>query len=258
MIDSHCHLDFPALQERFDEHLKGAARAGVRGWIVPGCHPRQWKEMIEVTRRDLPADAKIWLCVGLHPWWVAQEDDTALADDLKQAIEATRAVAIGECGLDSKSAPEGIPEQMGAFEMQLAVAKELELPLVLHQVGAEHQFMQCIERVGLSAAGGVVHGFSGDESWARVLIQRGLHLGMGLSITRPNRKKLRRAVTNLPLDRLLVETDAPDQAPHGLDRGEGRPIHLVEVCRTLAELRGEELSLVQAATTESARRLFAL
>lgn len=257
MIDSHCHLDFAALQERFDEHLERAAEAGVRGWIAPGCHPRQWKDLVELAGRSLPSDAKIWPCVGLHPWWVGEEDDTtALADELKQAFETVGAVAIGECGLDSKLAPRGVPEQMGAFETQLAVAKELEVPLVLHQVGAEHQFMQCIERVGLSAAGGVVHGFSGAESWARALIQRGLHLGIGMAITRPNREKLRRVVSQLPLDRLLVETDAPDQAPHRLERGEGRPIHLLDVCRSLAELRSEELSVVQAVTAENARRLF--
>lgn len=273
MIDSHCHLDFDALADDLRPLLQDARAAGVEGWLVPGCDPSQWRRLRRLKKQH---DEDFWFAVGVHPWWVHQNGSVASeeADDgpqerqllkpedvavvLERAAQDMEVVAIGECGLDSKGAPAGVPEQLPVFEAQLAVAKDLRAPLVLHQVGAEQQFLQCLDRVGLSATGGVVHGFSGDLDWARTLLERGLYLGVGVAATRPNRKRLREALTELPLERLLLETDAPDQAPHGSRRGQGKPVHLRDVCRALAELRGQPVDAVERVTAANTRQLFGL
>jgi len=124
-------------------------------------------------------------------------------------------------------------------------------------VGHRDIFLTSLGRVGVPARGGVVHGFGGDTSWGRALVKLGLYLGLGPALTRPSRAKLQKAAQELPLDRFLVETDAPDQRLSGA-LGFGRPADLAEVCRTLATLRGSSAEQVATVTAESARALYGL
>ena len=251
MFDSHCHLDFDACRHDGPAQLSEAREAGITGWLVPGCSPEQWPRLAEVAADD------IFVAVGLHPYFSdAETDVAAICAQAREQCLALGAVAVGECGLDkNRGAP--IPQQIELFEAQLRLAGELELPIVIHQVGCQAEMLASLARVGLPDAGGVVHGFGGDVGFGRALIQRGLHLGIGPAITDVRRKKVRAAAAELPLDRLLIETDAPDQFLSG-ESPPGRPVDLLAVCRELSHLRNRPPEEVGAFTERAARTLFRL
>lgn len=200
-------------------------------------------------------DGEIVVGVGQHPYWsegVANTD--ALCDEIQQRCVEYGAVAIGECGLDKgRGAP--LSEQVTLFEAQLSLAGQMGLPIVIHQVGAQKELLECLERVGLPDAGGVVHGFSGDTSWGRALQQRGLLLGIGLAVTKTERRRLRAAVSDLPVDRMMLETDAPDQGPGGRS---GLPVDLTLVRDAVAELKDLAPEIVAEVTARAARLFYQL
>ncbi len=253
MFDSHCHLDFPALDADRDRLLEGAKRLGVSGWMVPGVSLETWHRQ-DALRRI----ADVVFGAGIHPYFGApgREPEEAV-DQLRRRAQELEAVAIGEFGLDKKK--RGAAEfsvQVELFEAQLRLAKELDLPVVLHQVGAREEFLAGLKRVGLSSAGGVVHGFTGDETWALSLVRRGLYLGVGPAVLRRERRKLRAALRAVPGDRLLVETDAPDQAPPGVDRG--TPADVALVIEELATIREQPAERIARLSEDNARGLFRL
>lgn len=251
MFDSHCHLDFTALAADLVGHLGRGRAAGIHGWFVPGCEPRQWSKLARVRQQT----ADIHVGVGLHPYWSGGvEDVDELVNQLRETCLSLGAVALGECGLDKgRGAP--LVRQAELFEAQLTLARELDLPVVVHQVGAQEELLRCLGRVGLPRAGGVVHGFAGDVTWARTLVARGLLLGVGLSVLRRDRERLRAAIVALPLERLLLETDAPDQAVSG-QKGQGVPSDLVAVCSAVAELKSIIPEIVGETTERTARALY--
>jgi len=249
VFDSHCHLDFEALRPNLSETLAEARSAGIEGFFVPGCHEDQWRELPRVRALG----SFVVVGVGLHPYWSdGIVDVDAFCARLAESAVSVAAVAIGECGLD-KGRGARVERQVELFEAQLRLAGEIELPVVIHQVGLTKELLESLGRVGLPERGGVVHGFSGDASWARALISRGLRLGIGVGACKPAFKKLRSALVELPLDRLLLETDAPDQ---GLDGGPGRPLDLLEVRDAIASLKGISKEIVAEVTTSSAREFY--
>jgi TatD DNase family protein len=251
VFDSHCHLDFPELASDLEGHLARALAQGVSGWFVPGCHVAQWATLSELIGRR----SEISVGVGQHPYWSTEVTDVpALIEQAHRAAKELGAVAIGECGLD-KGRGADLPLQMEVFEGHLALAQDLSLPVVVHQVGCQQELLRCLSRVGMPPAGGVVHGFSGNVSWGRALVARGFHLGVGSQVVRPLRQKLRAAVSALPLERLLLETDAPDQSP---EKRPGVPSDLVLVRDTVAALLGVSEDEVGRRTALSARELFRL
>ncbi len=263
MFDSHCHLDFPALAESLSSELAAARAVGVEGWLVPGCAPTQWQRLGALTQVG-----GVCVAVGLHPWWVqevAERAASALSDSVAQLAEKARslgAVALGELGLDGARAERESPAfelQRVAFEAQLEVARELELPVVLHVVRAHETALDCLRRLGAPRAGGVVHGFSGSLELAERYLRLGLSIGVGCQVTSEASRKLRDAVARLPLERLLLETDAPDQRPRGGASSlpaHGRPLDLMAVAQAVAELRGISPKELGRASTDNARRLF--
>ncbi len=251
MFDSHCHLDFDSLGIDLDRHLEEARACGVRGWFVPGVRPQQWRGLASVGRSD------VWVGAGLHPWETDEQWDVdALCADLQESALSLGAVAVGECGFD-KFRGGTIEIQRELFEAQLRLAGEMELPVVIHQVGYQSELIRSLERVGLPEAGGVVHGFGGDVSFGRALVARGLFLGVGVAVTFEIRRKVREAVSHLPLKSLLLETDAPDQAPAGEKRS-GIPGDLRRVCEEIARLKQISFEVVEEATEARARSFYRL
>ncbi len=265
LFDTNCHLDFPELSADLDEELARARLLGVTGWLVTGTEPTQWQRLGPLRKHQ-----GVRLAVGIHPWWVEEVNargeralDDALESLRSRALEVG-AVALGECGLDRVRAERqgvGLELQSRAFEGQLALARELALPVVLHVVGAHGAALDVLRRGGPLPAGGVVHGFAGSEALARHYLSRGLHVGFGFAVTSDVAWRAREAASRLPLERCLLETDAPDQAPRGgrregAQRGSGRPYELPVVARAVAELRGLPPSEVARRTYGNALALF--
>ncbi|MEO5625588.1 MAG: TatD family hydrolase, partial [Dokdonella sp.] len=192
---------------------------------------------------------------GLHPMYLAEHQPEHLAA-LRAWLEKERPVAVGECGLDFFIDGLDHDTQRMYFLRQLELAREFELPVILHARRAVDEVIATLRKVG--GLSGVVHSFSGSEEQARQLWKLDFCLGIGGPVTYERAKRLRSIVAQMPIEYLLLETDAPDQPLDG-HRGErNEPARLIEVLAHVATLRGDSAAAISEATTLNARRLFRL
>jgi len=251
LVDSHCHLDVPAFDGDRPEVLARARTAGVRRIVVPAISAAGWDRLDRVCS----SDPGLFAAYGLHPMFL-DEHRPAHLDALALRLRNGAAVAVGECGLDHFVPGLDRPSQLRYFIAQLELAREARLPVIVHARRAVDEVTAAIRRIG--GLRGVVHSFSGSRQQAQALWDLGFLIGLGGPVTWPRAQRLRRLAATMPLECLLLETDAPDQP--GCDRrGErNEPGHLREVLDTIADLRGEDPARIAAATTANAERLFQL
>ncbi|MCE5233009.1 MAG: TatD family hydrolase [Mizugakiibacter sp.] len=251
LTDSHAHLDAREFDADRAAVLARARAAGIAHQIVPAVNAAGWEPL-----RALCADAPdLHPAYGLHPMYLADHAPQhlhLLADWLRRE----RAVAIGECGLDFFIEGLAPDAQRAYFLRQLELAREFALPVIVHARRALDEVIATLRRVG--GLRGVVHSFSGSEVQARELWKLGFRLGIGGPVTYPRAQRLRRIVAAMPLEHLLLETDAPDQPGIGHRGQRNEPAHLVEVLDCVAALRGVEPEALAAATTRNAEELFGL
>jgi TatD DNase family protein len=260
LIDSHCHLDFARITEASCESEPIAAlwqrcqAQGIERLIIPGVSPRQWLKAKRLASQ-LPG---VYWAAGLHPWRLAQQAPSIeqLAQQLAEQAVEPRCVAIGECGLDG-AIDTPLNEQMAFFEAQLQVAVELSLPVIVH-VRRSHPELQALLKRYRPRRGGVIHGFNGSTELGLSYWRLGFRLGIGGSITYPRASKTRRAASELPLEALLLETDAPDMPLHGLQGQPNSPLQLPRVAEQLAQLRGTRYADIARQTSDNCRLLFDL
>ena len=251
LIDSHVHTDDERLEAEQVQILQTARNAGVVAQIVPAVTRELWPRLKSLcdAHHDLHA------CYGMHPCFCAEhsmEDVAALAT----WIGREKPVAVGECGLDYYIASDSKALQQSLFSAQLALAKEFSLPIVIHARQAVEDVINMIRASGHNT--GVVHSYNGSAQQAHRLIDLGYSLSFGGATTFDRARKLRKLFASLPLEALLLETDAPDQ-PDCLHNGQlNQPAWLVDVWRNLSELRAESADEVAAVTTQNARNLFRL
>jgi TatD DNase family protein len=251
LVDTHCHLDVEEFDADRDAVIARARAAGVTRQIVPAIEASTWPGLRDACAKD----DGLFPAYGLHPLLIASHREQHLRA-LREWIERERPVAIGECGLDYWV--EGLdPEaQMLYFEGQLALAREYDLPVVVHARRAVDAVMAAIKRIGKLR--GVIHSYAGSEEQARQLADLGFLVGIGGPVTYDRANRVRRVAATIPLETLLLETDAPDQ-PDSTHRGErNEPARIVNVLETIAELRGVDPEVIASATTRNAERLFGL
>ena len=167
-------------------------------------------------------------------------------------------MAIGETGLDfgKRMSTDSFPAQVEAFKTHLALAERYALPIVLHVVSAHARMLELLSEVSPLSSGGMVHAFSGSAEQALQYVRHGLHVSICGAVTDPRRRKLRRAIEALPSDRILVETDAPDQTPIDRRPDPNEPAFLIDVVAAVAEARGETPEAVARQTSQNAKKLF--
>ena len=248
LVDSHCHLDVAPLGADPAGVLARARAAGVHTVVVPAYDGASWAAVAGLAARFDGVQAAL----GLHPW-VAQEGvDRARLQD---ALAAARAVAVGEIGLDSQVAGADLARQRHVLELQVDVALGADLPVLLHCRGAFEDLLAVIgERSGVR---GILHAFSRSPDLADRFLAAGLHLGLGGAVTRP-RARARATAAAAPLQRLVLETDAPSIGLEGVPANETEPRHVREVAAAVAALRGDDIDHVAEVTTGNARKLFRL
>lgn len=253
LVDSHCHLDAGEFDADRAAVVEAARAAGVRQQVVPATHAQAWPGLREACR-SAPG---LYPAYGLHPVFLDQHRDGDLAS-LREWLERERPVAVGECGLDYFVEDLDRDAQQAWFEGQLCLARDFGLPVIVHARRAVDAVIATLRRIGGGALRGVVHSFSGSEEQARQLWKLGFLVGFGGPLTYERARRLRRLATSMPLEFLLLETDAPDQ-PDADHRGQrNEPARLVNVLDTVARLRDADPAEIAAATTANARRLFAL
>ncbi|HVI55776.1 MAG TPA: TatD family hydrolase [Luteibacter sp.] len=251
LVDTHAHLDDRSFDVDRDAMFGRASHAGVRRWIVPAIDRQNWE-----TIEDLCASREgAFPAYGLHPLLIDAHRDEHL-DQLPVWLDGHGAIAVGEIGLDFYVAGLDPVRQREVFVRQLDIAKEHDLPVIVHARRAFEETIHTLRRVG--GLRGVVHSFSGSEEQARQLFDLGFHLGIGGPVTYDRANRIRRTVASMPLEWLLLETDAPDQ-PCAHHRGErNEPAFMTDVLETIASLRDESPEAIAAATTANAVKLFKL
>ena len=251
LVDTHCHLDDGEFDRDRDEVIARAREAGVWRQIVPAVDAASWPKLREVCAQD----DGLHPAYGLHPMLLDRHTDAHL-EELRYWIGRERPVAVGECGLDYFVEGLDPQRQQHFFDGQLEIAREFDLPVIVHARRAVDAVIASIRRVG--GLRGVVHSFSGSEEQARQLWKQGFLLGLGGPVTYERANRLRRLAASMPLEFLLLETDAPDQPDSELRGQRNEPSRITRVLRTIAELRGVETEEVARETTANAERLFAL
>ncbi len=251
LIDSHCHLDAGEFDVDRDAVIDRAQAAGVRAQIVPATVAAGWPKLREVCA----ARPGLHPAYGLHPVFLDAHGPADL-DLLEEWIARERPCAIGECGLDYFIETLDRDAQAHYFEGQLALAAKHDLPVIVHARRAVDAVIQAIRRAG--DVRGVVHSFAGSPEQARQLWERGFLLGLGGPVTYERAQRLRHLAATMPLEYLLLETDAPDQ-PDAQIRGQrNEPARLGHIAEVIATLRGEPAEEIALRTADNARRLFAL
>jgi TatD DNase family protein len=249
LVDSHCHLDVDAFDGDRPAVIERARRAGVMRQIVPAIDAAGWPGL-----RDLCAsNAGLFPAYGLHPMYLDQHRDAHLLE-LRDWIDRERPIAIGECGLDFFVPGLDVDAQARIFDVQLQLAREFDLPLIVHARRAVDAVIGSIRRVG--GIRGVIHSFSGSSQQASQLFDLDFLIGLGGPVTYERANRLRTLARTVPLDRLLLETDAPDQPDSGHRGQRNEPARIVNVLHAIAELRDMAPADLADATTANAERLF--
>jgi len=260
LIDSHCHLDFPAFNGDRSDVLARAAQAGVGIILNPSIDAANSAQVVELAEQH----ETLYAAIGVHP-----NSSTGWAEgseaELKKLARKKKVVAIGEIGLDyyRDSAPQGLQKQ--AFARQLELAAELELPVIVHNREASEDVLSLLSnwRAGLARAAsplaerpGVLHSFSGDAAMAEKAIAAHFFVGFAGPLTFKNAPELQALAASLPLENILVETDSPFLSPHPLRGQRNEPARVKLVAEKLAELKGLAFDEIAAATSANAQRLF--
>ncbi len=251
IIDSHCHLDMPAFDQDRQQVLNRARQAGVGGFVIPGTTAGRWKKV-----SDIAASASdIWPALGLHPYFCDDHSQTDL-DGLADLARREQPVAIGEIGLDLFLPQLDENKQRHYLEAQLDLARNLDLPVILHIRKANDQVLQILKQHPVK--GGICHAFSGSIQQAGKFIDLGFCLGFGGMITYERSRKLRRLAAELPLDAIVLETDAPDMSGERHRYQRNSPEYLPEVLDSLEQLRKESRDQIAAQTTLNLQQLLSL
>ena len=255
LVDTHAHLDDEAFAADRDEVLTRARAAGVDTIITVGADLASSRQAVALAERH----PWIYAAVGVHPHDAVQADEAALAE-LARLAGHERVVAIGEIGLDFYRDLSPRPAQREALWAQLALARRLDLPVVVHDREAHAEVLAALRdwAHGYDGARGVLHCFSGDEDMAREAIGLGFYISFAGPLTYAKASRLQRLAATLPLDRLLVETDCPYLTPEPRRGRRNEPANVRLVAERMAALRGLPLAAVAQATTANAGRLFGL
>lgn len=251
LVDTHSHFDVAEFDgDRNDVHAR-ALTAGVTRQIVAAIDAARWPNLKQVCTQF----SGLYPAYGLHPMFLKAHRPQHL-DELRQWIERERPIAVGECGLDFFIEGLDVDAQQLYFDAQLRLAREFDLPVIVHARRAVEAVISSIRRIG--GLHGVIHSFPGSKEQAAQLHGLGFMLGIGGPVTYDRANKLRDVVATVPLDQLLLETDSPDQPNSGHRGQRNEPANLVEVLDVIAGLRGMMREDLAAATTANAERLFDL
>ena len=246
LIDTHCHLDAAEFDVDREAVAAAAFAAGVERIVIPAVERANFAAVSAVCR-DIPGCIPAY---GIHPMLVDRARDEDLVA-LQEAIRNNPAIAVGEIGLDF-FIPERDEERQEYFLVeQLKIAREFDLPVLLHVRSAIDAVLKQLRRIAVP--GGIAHAFNGSRSQADAFIKLGFKLGFGGTLTFPRATRIRELAATLPLHTIVLETDAPDIPPSWLNRGRNTPGQLPRIAATLAELRGLTLEEVAQATTANAR-----
>jgi TatD DNase family protein len=260
IVDTHAHIQESEFEEDVFDVLNRAREAGVVAVVVPGVDSETSAAAAWLADRN----PEVYFTAGFHPHEASRLDAAALKK-LQAFFDHPKVVAVGEIGLDYYRMHSPRAEQMACFQTMLDVARDHMLPVSVHCRNAEDDVMRALTAWSLRSRAsygerplGVLHYFSGTPEQARTYVELGFFISVHTSITHPKAFRLRQVAAELPLSRLVIETDSPYGAPQSQRGRRNEPAFAVEAAAKIAEVRGVTVAAVARATTENAARLFGL
>jgi TatD DNase family protein len=250
LIDTHAHIHFDAFDEDLEAVLERAHAAGVEKVLCVGVNEADSGRAIAVAR----AYDNLWATVGLHPH-DADRGYEAL-EEVARLAELEPVVAVGECGLDQYKSETTLEEQERALRFQIELARDRKLPMIFHVRDAFPDFWRILD--DYRGVRGLVHSFTASTRELEGALERGLYIALNGIMTFSKNESQLRAAKAVPLDRLILETDAPFLAPAPVRGKRNEPAYITHTARFLAELRGEPFEDLAHATTRNAERLFGI
>ncbi len=252
-FDTHVHLDrLPADLDPATE-VERARLHGIQRFLVPGVEPRHWQRLLELAR-TLPG---CLAAPGVHPL-AADRWDQEIADQLKTGLTHKRVVAIGEIGLDGTLSSPTLATQEQALRGQLRLAREAGLPVLLHCRNATGRLLEILHEENAGDIGGIWHAFSGSIETALAAIKLNFALAFGGSLTWPGARRGPEVLRDLPPESIVLESDAPDMAPHPHRGTVNRPAYLIFIAQQVAEIRGWSREQTAQITSANACRVLGL
>lgn len=248
LIDTHCHLDANEFAADRDAVVVRARAAGVDEIIVPAVRAASFADTLHMRQRY---GAKV--AFGLHPIYIAEHQAEHLAL-LREYLQNAQPVAVGEIGLDYFVPGLDQEAQRALFVAQLKLAREFDLPVLLHIRRAQDHVLKALRQIGVK--GGIAHAFNGSRQQADAFIKLGFKLGFGGAMTWQRALNIRRLALELPLESIVLETDAPDIPPQWLGQtGRNEPMQIARIAQELADLRGISVAEVASQTRLNAQAL---
>src|SRR5690242_17488653 len=252
LADSHCHLNYKGLVEEQQAVLERARTRGVTAMLNISTRESEWDAVVATAERE----PDVWATVGIHPHEADQHGHVDTAKLVERA-QHPRVVGIGESGLDYYYDHSDRARQQASFRAHIAAARETGLPIVVHTRDAEDDTAQILrEEMGKGAYPGVIHCFTASQAFADIALDLGLYISISGIVTFKNAKDLQATAAALPIDRLLIETDAPFLAPVPHRGKTGEPSFVADTAAFLADLRGDDLDELQQVTAHNFHDLF--
>ena len=251
LVDTHCHLDVSEFDDDRDQIISRCRDKGINRIVIPAIKADSWDSLLSLCHQQ----SGLFPALGLHPVFVDKHRDEDL-DALEQYVSQNELVAVGEIGLDYYIKELDRGRQQVLFDAQLEIAKAVGLPVILHVRKSHDQILSSLKRI--KVAGGVCHAFNGSLQQAQQYIELGFKLGFGGTLTYERSQKIRQLAQVLPLEAIVLETDAPDMvvAAH---RGErNSPEYLTDCLHALVDVRDESLDVIATQTTQNACNVFHL
>ena len=253
LIDSHAHLEMPEFRKDLDEVLQRAKDSGVKYIFTVGTEKKDWRRALEIAQ----SHPSVYAILGIHPH-NAKEIDEKTYPVLKELCKHERVKAYGEIGLDFFRDHSPRDVQLRRFREQVCLAKELKLPIVVHDREAHQETQEILKSEKAGENGGIIHCFSGDEEMAKACIDMGFYISIPGSITYKSAGPFHELVKKLPLESLLVETDAPFLTPVPFRGKRNEPSYVRYTAERVAEIKNIPFEKVAEATTQNALTVFRL
>ncbi len=251
LIDSHIHLDDDRFNSDRAELVKSAQTAGISRFIVPAVSVNRFPAVLKTAKEY----DSVSYTLGLHPYYINEHSGTDL-EFLAQSLHGSGAVGVGECGLDYYLKDLDRDKQKLVFEAQVVLAKHFNLPLVLHVRGAIDEVFKTLKKHNYFNA--MMHSFNGSVEQAKQIIAKGVYLGFGPAVCNPNAHKLKKLIEYVPIECMVLETDAPDQPFFDKSGQRNLPIDLLRVNQDIAAIKKVKPMILAEQTTTNVNQLFNL
>ncbi len=249
MIDTHSHINFENYRENFEDFLNDIQRNEIEKVIIPGVEPSSFNEIVSLCNEY----EMLFGAIGIHPSEFKTYNQE-VEETIYKLIKESKIVAIGEIGLDYHYGFDSKEEQKNILRKQLKIAEETKLPIIIHDREAHEDVFEILQEYKLSNV--IFHCFSGNSNFAKRCIDKGYYIGIGGVVTFKNAKDLKESAKIIPIDRILLETDAPYLAPVPYRGKINTPAYLKYIAKEIANIKEISIEEVKEQTTINAKRIF--